>query len=145
MSGYDSSRRSDDTVKVVVRVRPLLSREKSAKIAHVNHTDQSVTIGEVEGSEACIGFPGAPSLGRTRGSAVHTFAFDHVYDESSGQEELYETTARPVVESCLEGYNATIFAYGQTGDLVIIPLVHHSLGSRHGQDVYDGWLRRGEV
>jgi kinesin family protein 3/17 len=27
--------------------------------------------------------------------------------------QVYETTARPVVESALEGYNATIFAYGQ--------------------------------
>ena len=28
---------------------------------------------------------------------------------------LYKETAFPIIESCLEGYNGTIFAYGQTG------------------------------
>ena len=108
MSGY----RCDDTVKVVVRVRPLLSRETSARVVHVNRGSQTVTIG---GEELETSSVASITLGRGRTTAVHTFAFDHVYDERSSQEELYETTARPVVESCLEGYNATIFAYGQTG------------------------------
>ncbi|EGB03166.1 hypothetical protein AURANDRAFT_2300, partial [Aureococcus anophagefferens] len=104
--------RSDDTVKVVVRVRPLLSRETSAKIVHANKEDQTVTVVS-EASETTS--TGATPLGRSRGTAAHSFKFDHVYDEESSQEELYESTARPIVESCLEGYNATIFAYGQTG------------------------------
>lgn len=29
--------------------------------------------------------------------------------------QVFETTARGVVDSALQGYNATIFAYGQTG------------------------------
>ena len=28
---------------------------------------------------------------------------------------MYNSTASPIVESVLEGYNGTIFAYGQTG------------------------------
>ena len=47
--------------------------------------------------------------------STHDFVFDHVYDESSSQKKVYETTARTVVDSALQGYNATIFAYGQTG------------------------------
>lgn len=46
---------------------------------------------------------------------THSFVFDHVYDQNSTQKQVYETTAKPVVESSLLGYNATIFAYGQTG------------------------------
>lgn len=34
---------------------------------------------------------------------------------SSKQKDLYEQTARPLVDSVLEGFNGTIFAYGQTG------------------------------
>lgn len=45
----------------------------------------------------------------------HTFSFDHVYDQQCTQSAVYENTAKAVVESSLEGYNATIFAYGQTG------------------------------
>jgi kinesin family protein 3/17 len=45
----------------------------------------------------------------------HVFTFDHVYDQNCNQKKIYDTTARSVVESSLQGYNATIFAYGQTG------------------------------
>jgi len=46
---------------------------------------------------------------------THSFLFDYVYDQHSTQKKVYDTTARPVVDSALTGYNATIFAYGQTG------------------------------
>jgi hypothetical protein len=35
--------------------------------------------------------------------------------DSSKQEPIYRETASPIVEFVLEGYNGTIFAYGQTG------------------------------
>jgi Cdc6-like AAA superfamily ATPase len=38
-----------------------------------------------------------------------------VYDQNCTQKKVYDTTARTVVDSALQGYNATIFAYGQTG------------------------------
>lgn len=45
---------------------------------------------------------------------THMFTFDHVYDITCNQRKVYETTAKAVVDSSLQGYNATIFAYGQT-------------------------------
>ena len=46
---------------------------------------------------------------------LHRFTFDFVFDMDSNQQEVYEQTAKPAVMSILEGYNSTIFAYGQTG------------------------------
>jgi len=46
---------------------------------------------------------------------LHRFTFDCVFDMDSSQQEVYETTAKPAVISILQGYNSTIFAYGQTG------------------------------
>lgn len=43
------------------------------------------------------------------------FTFDKVFDERIDQEEIFENTARAIVGNVLEGYNGTIFAYGQTG------------------------------
>lgn len=43
------------------------------------------------------------------------FTFDQVYDWNSQQETLFNTTAAPIVDSVLSGYNGTVFAYGQTG------------------------------
>jgi Cdc6-like AAA superfamily ATPase len=45
----------------------------------------------------------------------HSFAFDYVYGPKSEQGFIYENTAKPAVLSVLEGYNATVLAYGQTG------------------------------
>jgi hypothetical protein len=46
---------------------------------------------------------------------VSKFYFDSLMDENITQEEVYEGAGRRVVESFIEGYNGTIFAYGQTG------------------------------
>jgi kinesin family protein 3/17 len=43
------------------------------------------------------------------------FTFDAVFRPGTTQQELYNATARPIVDGVLEGYNGTIVAYGQTG------------------------------
>ncbi|XP_010215178.1 PREDICTED: kinesin-like protein KIF3C [Tinamus guttatus] len=49
------------------------------------------------------------------GELPKTFTFDAVYDASSKQADLYDETVRPLIDSVLQGFNGTIFAYGQTG------------------------------
>ena len=51
----------------------------------------------------------------TKGELPKTFSYDAVYSTDSKQNEVYDESAFPLVESVLEGYNGTIFAYGQTG------------------------------
>jgi hypothetical protein len=43
------------------------------------------------------------------------FSFDCVFGVDSPQSLIYEQSAFTLVESVLDGYNGTIFAYGQTG------------------------------
>lgn len=43
------------------------------------------------------------------------FVFDNAYDGNSSNETIYNDICYSLVESVLEGYNSTIFAYGQTG------------------------------
>ena len=38
-----------------------------------------------------------------------------MFDELSTQQEVYEQSSFSLVENVLNGYNGTIFAYGQTG------------------------------
>lgn len=49
------------------------------------------------------------------GEVPKRFTYDAVYGVDSVQSDIYDETAFPLVESVLEGYNGTIFAYGQTG------------------------------
>lgn len=44
-----------------------------------------------------------------------TFGFDRVFDDNTTQAEVYEATARGLLDSVMDGYNATVFAYGATG------------------------------
>ena len=59
---------------------------------------------------------GAKSTGPSgRRSKDQTFGFDRVFDENTTQGDVYEATTRNLLDSVLEGYNATVFAYGATG------------------------------
>ena len=43
------------------------------------------------------------------------FTFDNVCDVRNSQLEIYVESALPIVRAAIEGYNGTIFCYGQTG------------------------------
>lgn len=59
------------------------------------------------------------------------FTYDSVYGDDSKQGDIYNETAFPLVESVLEGYNGTIFAYGQTG----CGKTHTMLGVQDDEDL----------
>jgi len=56
-----------------------------------------------------------PSIEASSPYPFHRYSFDYVYGEDSNQEQVYENTAKELVASTLQGYNSTVFAYGQTG------------------------------
>lgn len=89
-----------ESVKVVVRVRPLNADERARGSHSVVECDSGLAQVTV----------------RTVGNDIGTtFAFNAIFGPESEQQELYDQTAFGLVESVLEGYNGTIFAYGQTG------------------------------
>lgn len=45
----------------------------------------------------------------------HRFVFDRLFDVLATQDDVYCDTTRPLLDSVLDGYNATVFAYGATG------------------------------
>ena len=40
------------------------------------------------------------------------YAFDRVFDESARQGDVFEATTKPLLDGLLDGFNATVFAYG---------------------------------
>ncbi len=57
----------------------------------------------------------APDHLRQKRSNERTYLFDAAFGADSTQAEVYAKTTQPLVKSVLEGYNATVFAYGATG------------------------------
>ncbi|XP_004855064.1 kinesin-like protein KIF21A isoform X1 [Heterocephalus glaber] len=85
----------DSSVRVAVRIRPQLAKEK------------------IEGCHICtLVTPGEPQVYLGKDKA---FTFDYVFDIDSQQEQIYIQCIEKLIEGCFEGYNATVFAYGQTG------------------------------
>ena len=91
-----------DNVKVVVRCRPLSSTEQAQ--GHSSIVSMDTVAGAIT-----IQPPASAA------EPPKQFTFDAVFDAQSAQVHVYNTVARPIVENVLEGYNGTIFAYGQTG------------------------------
>ena len=45
---------------------------------------------------------------------AYDFNFDRIFQSNTTQSEMFETAAKDIIDSVLNGYNGTIFAYGQT-------------------------------
>ncbi|CAH1786360.1 unnamed protein product [Owenia fusiformis] len=95
-------KKESESVKVVVRCRPLNEKEKSQ--GHSKCVTMNLKKGTIEVSN--VKAPNDPPK---------TFTFDSVYDTDSKQQDLYDETFRDLVQSVMDGFNGTIFAYGQTG------------------------------
>jgi hypothetical protein len=118
-------------VQVVCRVRPMNDKER------------------YEGDATCVSLDGNGTtidvLADNMGSARQTFSFDHVFGYDATQAEIYDFVGKSVVEGLFEGYNGTIFAYGQvrkTGEraawVTLVYPVSCTSTDRLWQDVHDG-------
>ncbi|XP_077007115.1 kinesin-like protein KIF17 isoform X2 [Tamandua tetradactyla] len=93
---------ASESVKVVVRCRPMNQRERELNCQPV------VTVDCARG-QCFIQNPGAAD------EPPKQFTFDGAYYMDHVTEQIYNEIAYPLVEGVTEGYNGTIFAYGQTG------------------------------
>ena len=109
-----------DNLKVVIRVRPPLQRELEPDIQFrstvlISKDKKSCSLIEYLGSEMSESERQKQWTDNPNLFQLHHFTFDYSYDMNDSQSDVYENTAKSAVLSVLEGYNSTIFAYGQTG------------------------------
>ena len=90
---------SKNNMLVAVRCRPLNQREQSySPIKTVTiHNREIITI---SGSKK---------------EKESEYAFDFAFPEQTPQEDIYHFTTETLIEKVLNGFNATVFAYGATG------------------------------
>lgn len=84
-------------MRVCCRVRPQNAKELAMTSARrcVSISDDTIEV-------------------KTGDGPPQKFAYDHVFGEEASQQTVFESVALPVVQDLMDGYNATIFAYGQT-------------------------------
>lgn len=88
---------SIDNIKVCVRVRPMNIKEKEDNCKESIETNLNQIIINLHQK------------------SQKQFNFDKVFDQSYDQEDIFKRIGQTMVESFLNGFNSTIFAYGQTG------------------------------
>ncbi|XP_044375648.1 kinesin-like protein KIN-5B isoform X3 [Triticum aestivum] len=96
-----NDRDREANVQVVLRCRPLSVEEQKANVQSAvscNDTKREVTV-----------------LNSLFKQADKTFTFDTVFGPKSQQRAIYDHAVAPIVDDVLEGYNCTVFAFGQTG------------------------------
>ncbi len=92
-----------ECVKVVLRCRPLNSKETAEGRERIVEMDRRA---------------GQVVLHNPKGDANEppkTFTFDAVYDWNSDQATIYEETAKPIVDSVMNGYNGEHSANAAAG------------------------------
>ncbi|XP_056889681.1 kinesin-like protein KIF27 isoform X1 [Takifugu flavidus] len=86
---------SEVNIQVAVRIRPLLPKEL------LRHHCECVKV--------------IPGSAQVTVNPDRLFTFDHAFGPSASQDEVYRACIQPMVRSLLDGYNATVFCYGETG------------------------------
>ncbi|KAG0629863.1 hypothetical protein M758_1G135000 [Ceratodon purpureus] len=102
MAARGAEKEKGVAVQVLLRCRPFNEEEKRAKTPQViscNDARREVTVFQNIASK----------------QIDRTFTFDKVFGPQSRQSELYDQAVIPIVNEVLDGFNCTIFAYGQTG------------------------------
>ncbi|KKA28546.1 hypothetical protein TD95_002238 [Thielaviopsis punctulata] len=88
---------SANSIKVVARFRP----QNKVELA--------------SGGQPIVSFDGQDTCTIDSKEAQGTFTFDRVFDMSCRQDDIFNFSIKPTVDDILNGYNGTVFAYGQTG------------------------------
>ena len=104
--------KKSENVRVAVRCRPLNSTETSrgeGSIVTVNSRQAAITVDRPSAATSLTGDADSST------APSRTFTFDYTYGSDSSQQSIFAQTAQPIIDSVLEGYNGTIFCYGQTG------------------------------
>ncbi|OTB05464.1 hypothetical protein M426DRAFT_72795 [Hypoxylon sp. CI-4A] len=88
---------SANSIKVVARFRP----QNKVELA--------------SGGEPVVSFDGPDTCSLNSAEAAGSFTFDRVFDMQGKQVDIFDYSIKPTVDDILNGYNGTVFAYGQTG------------------------------
>ncbi|KAL2817491.1 P-loop containing nucleoside triphosphate hydrolase protein [Aspergillus cavernicola] len=86
-----------NTIKVVARFRPQNKIELAS------------------GGQPIVDFENEQTCSINSREASGAFTFDRVFPMDSRQDDIFSFSIAPTVDDILNGYNGTVFAYGQTG------------------------------
>ena len=98
-------------VKVGVRVRPPFKAEATHNQFYLS-ANVPLSSSIQNSNDAVLR---SVLLGRPKSNKQRDFMFDYTFSPNDNQKTVFDVVALPIVKDVLNGYNGTVFAYGQTG------------------------------
>ena len=96
-------------ILVCVRARPLSYQEKQlSSYETIKIMDKMVILTDP------IEYNGPSSIFKNR-NKDQTYAFDYAFDKFTSQKKVFDKSTKFLIDGVVNGYNATVFAYGATG------------------------------
>ena len=96
-------------ILVCVRCRPLsLSEKQLSSYETIKIMDKMVILTDP------IEYNGPSAIFKNR-NKDQTYAFDYAFDKYTTQKTVFEKSTKFLIDGVVNGYNATVFAYGATG------------------------------
>ena len=103
----NNTKKSLYKIMVAVRCRPLSQKEKEISPKEtINIIDKKVI--KLKDPNGFLN----PNNIRAKEQILE---FDHAFDSKDSQETIFNSTTKPLIEGIVNGFNATVFAYGATG------------------------------
>lgn len=95
---HEKSAKERENIRVNIRVRPV----SKSKVLRLQYSDRKIMV------------PSQLAAAPDNSKGSTSFTFDAVYGETSSQKDVYNGAVRPLVNSVMRGFNASVLAYGQT-------------------------------
>ena len=143
----------EPAITIAVRIRPLFVNRQREAIEDISeelevpdNENVQCVLKALDDKVLCFDPSSGGNLlggGKSRRGRDIRYGFDYVLDESATQFEVYERTARPLIEWILNGYNATVFAYGVRNDSCFERRgPNGNVGYWRWQNAHDAWKSR---
>eukprot|EP00667_Euglena_gracilis_P001648 EG_transcript_1648 len=110
-----------ENIKVAIRVRPLFQKE-------IDRGEKECVECDIAANEVIV---------RGEAGAPYRWTFDYVFNRTFQQNDIFLQVVHPMIESTMEGFNSTIFAYGQSGSGKT-----HTMAGVLGDKVLEGIIPR---
>lgn len=102
---------------------PLTPLPPSLPLYPPNHPSPRVRPPQVrEGRSSALGLrtcltvnEASKTVTLKQASGPKVFTFDHSVAADASQESVFHLAGKPATRACIQGYNGTVFCYGQTG------------------------------
>ncbi|KEG02948.1 kinesin family member 11 [Plasmodium vinckei vinckei] len=100
-TSYQNDKHSCVNIKVIVRCRPLNEKEKN----DINNEE----VVKINNNEVIL------TINRSNEIYEKKYSFDYACDKNVDQKTLFNNYIFQIVDEVVEGFNCTLFCYGQTG------------------------------